>query len=208
MNQNNFKRMSFQQKCFYILKKKMWDIILGMILLLVLGTWVKTEFFDDPPVLCVQMIDASEESGDASAFQEFLCANGLGSCEKQVKVSKDIQVGSKPSDIKCNPGSLLFCLLQEEKTDLYFWNDEVTESAFMRNGMVDLRTVLSPEALEANWDRLIFTGPAVEGGFPYAIDLTGCDWIDDHGFYDQCYAAISRNAPDIRMAGQFLEYIL
>ena len=73
--------------------------------------------------------------------------------------------------------------------------------------LADLRTVLPMEVLEKCRDRLIYTGPILDGGYPCGIHLKDCPWISENGFYGDCAVGISKTAQDPGLVSEFIQYI-
>lgn len=208
MRKSKFRELTPLGKLKFIFCDHFCDILLGGFLLLIVGTWLYLDFYAQKPALNVEMVDGSLQLSDNRAFDEFLAEEGRNLPGDKVNLDNTIQMDLLPDQRKFNITQLFFCKHMEGRTDLYFWDDENAQDALMRMNLVDLRTILSQETLEKCGDRLIYTGPMLQGGFPYGIRLDDCDWVKDHGFYGACSVGISKNAVDPELAAAFIEYIL
>ena len=207
MTRKQFKDLPFGKKIQYVVKKYAWEAVFAVYLICLLGTWIYLDYVQPQPVLSVEMIDGAKETPDSEAFEGFMEAEGLICNDESVKVSKMIQLGNEPGDISLNPNALLFCKANEGKTDLYFWNDDMVEASLSQFDLLDLRKVLTPEALLKLEDRLVYSAPLLRDGFPCGIRLVDCEWIQENGFYDSCVVGISRNVQDPELVRAFIEYI-
>ena len=207
MTKKQFQALPFHKKAIYIVKKYAWEAIFAVYLCCLLGSWIYLDYVEPQPVLSVEMIDGSLAAPNAEAFESFMDAEGLACTDDSVKVSKTIQLGKEPGEISLNPNALLFCKANEGKTDLYFWDDDMVEASLSQFDLMDLRKVLTPEALLKLEDRLVYSAPLLRDGFPCGIRLDDCDWIRENGFYESCVVGISRNVQDPELVRAFLEYI-
>lgn len=206
MTMKKFKTLSFREKADYILFDFSWQIILGGILLFLIGSWIYLDYMVEPPALQVEMIGVGPDAEESNAFNGFLEAQGMDYENDRVKLSKVIQPGEKSRLEISTMNHLLLLRAAEGKTDLYFWDDADAENA-LRFDLVDLRTVLPMETLEACADRLVYNGPLLQGGYPCAIRLTDCSWVEENGFYEDCVVGISRSVQDPELVSQFIKYI-
>ena len=208
MKKEQFRAMPLKKKIKYLTGKYTWHIIFDLFVISLLGSWFYLEYMVEQPLLRIEMIDASLDAPSSAAFETFMEQEGLGCDDQKVKVSKVIQLGDEPQDIKGDPERLIYCRTAACRTDLYFWNDPYTEEALAKYDLCDLRTVLPPEVLLACEDRLIYTAPLLQGGYPCAIHLKDCQWIEENGLYEDCAVGISRNAKDTDLVQSFIEYII
>ena len=207
MTIQQFKTMPFGMKLKYIVKNYAWEAVFAVYLLCLLGSWIYLDYVEPQPMLSVEMINGSLEAPNAEAFEGFMEAEGLACTDESVKVSKIIQLGKEPGEISLNPNALLFCKANEGKTDLYFWDDAMVESALSQFDLLDLRKILTPEILLKLEDKLVYSAPLLREGFPCGIRLDDSEWLRENGFYDNCVVGISRNAQDPELIRAFIEYI-
>ena len=208
MKKEHFRELSLWKKFLYIGDNVFWDILLAAALMTTFISWIKTDFIDPKPVLSIEMIDGTKLESQSDAFDEFLSQEGFTDEEHMVKLNQRIQIGDSPTNMKCNADLMIVAIMLSQRTDIYFWDTQSTDTSLMNFDLVDLRTILPHEVLAANEDRLVYNVPAIEGGFPCAIDLTDSSWVAENGFYDRCVVGISKHAKDAETAGEFIEYLI
>lgn len=208
MTKTQFKALSPGQKIKYILKRYGWEAVFAVYLVSLLGSWIYLDYVAEQPVLNVEMIDGNQNVSSGEAFAEFLSQEGYSSDFSQVKVSRAIQIGNEPGDLQIPPEPLLICKINTCKTDLYFWDDQYMEASLAAMDLIDLREVLPMDVLVACQDRLIYTAPILDGGFPCGIHLKDCPWVEEFGFYQDCAVGISRNVQNPELVTAFIEYII
>lgn len=208
MDKNQFRKLPLFKKCFYLLDNYLWDAVLAVALVLTFCSWIQTDFLEPKPVLSIEMIDGSHLEGEDQAFHDFLTYKGIASEDRLIRLNNRIQVSNHPTQLKCNADAMIMCVMLSERTDLYFWNQDSTDNWLIGRDLVDLREVLPANVIEDLEGRLVYNRPAVEGGYPCGIDMTGSQWLQEHGFYDECVVGISRHAPEAETAGEFLAFII
>ena len=208
MTKQQSQALPFKKKVSYFFSKTIWSLLLGVYVLALLGAWIYQDYIQVPPVLKVEMVDGERDSADSEAFEEFMAGEGYAPETQRVGVSKMIQVGPGPRDLQDNQALVLYCALATRQADVYFWNDPRTGNFLSDTDLIDLRTVLPQEVLQDNLDRLVFTGPLLDGGYPCGVYLESCPWIQENGFYEDCTVGISKNAEDPKLAVALLRYLL
>ena len=212
MSKEQFRALPPGKKILYILRYRTWDLILGVIMLVLLGTWIYKDYIREQPFLNIEMINACAESPDGESLDPFLMANGYHPQENKVEISKVLQVTDPDQNRRCNPKNLLICNIAVGETDVYFWNtegdSEEMDHALKTMALMDLREVLPPEVLQTHEDDLIFTAPVLSGGYPCGIVLEDNEWILENHYYSDCIVGVARTAADLNLVRDFLMYIL
>lgn len=208
MDKGKFKALPFRKKVTYALKNYIWDAILGVILVLILCSWIKQDYIDGKPALGVEMINASTYSPQGEAFEPFLRETKCRNCENGVKVSKIFQLEGGPHGMKCDPGLLMFCTIQAGRTDMFFWNTKDMEQTLTKRVLIDLRDVLPPEIIQKHQDQLVYSDLMLRGGYPCGIMLENNGWVRGNQYYDSCSVGIAEDSQNKEAAAAFLCYIL
>ena len=205
MTREQFHSLSIWGKIGYVIRRFTWDAALGIFLIAAIGTLIYEDHFKEQPVMQVDMINVNTDSTDGEAFEEFLAQQGLEG--QTVKVDKRFQFDNGPGSLSLIPDHLLTCNLSVGKTDVFFWNTASMEQMLAERALIDLRYVLPQEFLMENEDRLIYTGPLLDGGFPCGISLVDNEWVRENNYYTDCAVGISRTADNQDLTGEFLQYI-
>ena len=205
MTKNEFKQLSLGRKLCYAAGRFFWDAALAIFLISAVGTLIYEEHFKVQPVFQVDMINVNQDSTGQEAFREFLTQEGLSG--ETVKIDKRFQFDNGPDSLHLIPEHLLVCNLSVGKTDVFFWNTSRMEQTLADMALMDLRCVLPPEFILANEDRLIYTAPLLEGGYPCGISLIDNDWVNENNYYTDCAVGISRTTAHPELTGEFLKYI-
>ena len=199
----NFRELTFFQKLSFIF----WNTLLASILLLLVGTLIWQEFVAEPPRLCIEMIDAAEEAPADPHESPLLMARSAGA-DPGVVLSKRIRgERSAPAQV-VSPYPALIASILSEKNDLYFWAGNQFQYILADAALADLRQVLPQSLLDAYQEKLVYTAPLLEGGYPCAIALEGNWWAMENGQYDSCCVGVDRNAKNLDQAVNFLTFIL
>ena len=212
MNKEQFRKLPLGKKIQYIICHRTWDIILGAVLLLLMGTWIYEDYILEPTFMNIEMINACTESSDGESLDPFLMKNGYQPKENKVEISKAFQLNTEDSDYQLDPSRLLICNVAEGKTDVYFWDKNSDsaqiEKALKSFALMDLRNILPPELLLEYEDQLIYTDAVLDGGYPCGIILSDNPWIRENNFYEDCVVGVAVTAKDMDLIRAFLQYIL
>ena len=207
LSKKQFQALPLGKKAKYLFGRYIWDLVLGLFLLTAIGNLIYEDYVAVPPVMRVDMINVRQDSTDGEAFDAFLETVGYEPENEDVRIDKRLQFGDGEKTLKCMPEQMVACKSMVGKTDLYFWDSPDMEEALAQSSLMDLRRVLPPEYLLENEDKLIYTAPLLEGGYPCGIALLDNDWVHENNYYGDCAVGISRHARDPELMGQFLEYI-
>lgn len=207
MTRQQFKKLPLKRKFSYLLEKYLAASVLAVFLISAISTLIYEDYFKQQPLLSVDMINVNQESTDASAFNSFLEGAGYEVTDKSVKLDKRYQFRGSEADLGLMPEQVMICNVSVGKTDIYFWDTPDMEARLAGSILVDLRTVMPEEFLLEHADKLIYTGPLLEGGYPCGISLEDCEWVEDNNYYSRCAVGISRKTKDPGLTSEFLEYI-
>ena len=208
MKKEEFRKLPFHRKVTWLIRHKSVDFMLGALLLFLLGSLFYEEHIKAPVCMNVEMINASMESSGGESFGPFLTRMGYQEKDQTVEISKAFQFGDEKTDLRIDPGNLLICRVGEGKTDIYFWDTKDMEYALAKVALMDLREVLPPEVIMKYQDQLLFTGPILQGGYPYGIVLEDNAWVRENNFYEDCMVGVAKTVTDPELVRDFLLYIL
>ena len=191
---------SFRKTLARIFPHGFWDLFLGAIMLLLVGTLLCESFLPQPSGLCIEMIDAGQPVQSRMVMSR--------RAESPLRLSRRIQGDESTAPMPCSPYPALVCSILSEKNDLYFWVGRQFQDMLAVGALTDLRQILSPALLEQYRDQLVYTGPLLEGGYPCAIELKNNWWAMENGQYELCCVGVDRNSRNMDQAVQFLNFIL
>ena len=206
MTKQQFKNLPAGKKISYLLEKYLAAVVLGVFLVSAISTLFYEEHIKVQPLLQVDMINVNKNSPDGSSFDEFLETKGYSDGASQVKLEKRYQFGGEHENLPIMPDHVMICNQSVGKTDIYFWNTSYIEQT-LAGTLLDLRTVLPEEFLLENADRLIYTAPLLEGGYPCGIALLDNQWVQENNYYGDCAVGISRKSQERELSGEFLQFI-
>lgn len=208
MKNDEFRSLPLHQKAVWLIRHKSVDLILGALLLFLLGSLFYEEHIRPPVCMNVEMINARADSSGGESFGPFLTEMGCPEENRTVEISKAFQLGNEESDLRIDPGCLLICRVGEGKTDLYFWDTGDLDAMLAKVALMDLREILPPEILLRYEEQLLFTGPVLQGGYPYGIVLEHNRWVRENNFYEDCRVGVARTVSDPELVREFLRYLL
>ena len=205
MTRQQFQKLPPGKKISYLMEKYLAAVVLGVFLVSAISTLIYEDYFKEQPLLQVDMINANLDSADSGSFDDFLAETGHGG--ETVKIDKRYQFQGSENDLQIMPDHLLICNASVGKTDIYFWNTPYIEQTLASGTLCDLRSVMPEAFLLENEDRLIYTAPLLEGGYPCGISLRDNEWVRENNYYGDCAVGISRKTQDPELMSQFLQYI-
>ena len=208
MKKEEFRKLPFHKKVTWLIRHRSVDFLLAALLLFLMGSLIYEEHFKQPVCMNVEMINVCTDSPGGESFDPFLRQMGYQENSRNVEISKMFQLGDADTDLKVNPDKLLMCRVGQGKTDVYFWDTDDMEEALVKMALMDLREILPHEVLVANQDKLLYTGPILQGGYPYGIFLEDNEWVRENNYSEDCMVGVARTAKDLDLVRSFLLYIL
>ena len=209
--------LSSKQKWQYL-----WDYFRFHILVVILCVGLLVQFSvsvltDTDPLMNVVMANSPQHIEDGTDdFSDFLSSYGYDSykgavvCHTGVYFYSDDWIGQSSSFAKENYQSqqLLYALIWSEDYDIVLGPEEIFSEIGNQDGFADLSKILPHDLLEQYTSNLVYTDIPGETPYPYAIHLTGNVWLEDTGYYDDCYFGILWNSPHTEISISFAEYLL
>lgn len=223
MAQNiTFRDLSFKKKLEHIWEYYSFGIVAGVIALFLIISLIRTQTADES-LLNVLMLDSNVNAhSDSDGFDEFLTAYGYEPFDGAVSLNANLSFYDQTElevldEMDYNQAmqenyekeQILFTLMASGDRDVIFGKGDIFLSYADQGMMADLSAILSEELLARYADQLVYTD---EGGtaepYPCAVALSGNPWLEEHGYYHECYFSVLYLTDHPEIAAQFAEFLL
>ena len=167
------------------------------------------------PQMSVIMLNMPDSTMGQSGFEGFLQEYGYEVYPGAVQMVSHIGIYTESTDPEVlyqNYQSVqtLHALLSAGDKELIFGTGQWYEETLIHSGaLMDLSKVLPESVLEALGDSVMYSeATEEEPAYPCAIDLKDNAWLEQSGYYTQCYVGVSVSTDNLQIATEFLTYIL
>ena len=161
-----------------------------------------------PPQLTVLMANTSRmTTNDQECFEPFLEQQGVEVFENCIYCAK-FNLQDREGEGYYDEFASLSAHVSAGG-DLFFATDPGFSDLARQRVLVNLLDILPQSILEPYEDRLYYYLDEESGEtFPCAILLSGEPWLEETGYYEECYFGVLKNAKHPELAAQFALYLL
>lgn len=218
-----FKDLSLPKKIDHIWTYYRYYFLAGVFVLLLVLMIVYQATNTRDALMDVIMLDSNATAHEADAgFDGFLKEYGYETYDGAVAVNTNLSFFSPeelaPMDEVARAGAetenyekeqILFTLMAAGDTELLFGQGEIFLNYANAGMLTDLSGILPAELLEQHKNALVYTDEdGTTNAYPCAVDLSGSPWLEENGYYKECYFGILYHADDPEIAAQFAQYLL
>ncbi len=215
MNMEKWKAMSFQEKREHIWEYYGKTIIVVLIIIASVSWFVYEGLTQRDPQMTVIMLNMPDNTMGQEGFEGFLQEYGYEVYPGAVKMVNHLRIyteSTSPETIQKNYENVqvLHTLIAAGENELILGAGQWYEETLIHSGaLMDLSKVLPESLLEALGDAVMYSeATEEEPSYPCAIDLRDNAWLKQSGYYAQCYVGVSVNTNNLKIATEFLTYIL
>ena len=208
----DFKNMPTAKKVEYV-----WDYyrfhIMGIIVLVItLGSIIHHYATLKTVVLDMIFLNAYTVEDDDVPFEQFLTEQGYDPTEHQVYLTTSLSFALTEDGYQADYTTLqaISAMFSTGDVDVFAMPPQIFEEYASAGYTLDLSTVFTEEELATYSDRLVYSTLSETGeSFPSALNLNGCGWLEESGFYaGDYYMAITVYSDSPELTKEFLLYIL
>ena len=189
--QTAFKDLSFKAKIEHIWEYYRVGIILGIFVVLIVGSIAKAMITHVEPVFSVMMVNTwSDQTKGGECLSKFLVENGYDAKEGVCDTSLNLVIDDP---LYYQDQTQLFVLLASKEYDVMFSDNTVLEKYAPQGCYQNLENYLSEAQLKELEDNLYYTtDEKTKENYPCAIHLTKEEskWLDETYTYNDCYFMI------------------
>ncbi len=206
---SKFQSLSTKAKIQFIWDYYRWHILVGLCVLVFGISTLHDVFSYRDPILNITMINSYISSySPEETFADFLDTYGYETFDHAVIVDDGIYFGSDPQTAMISSQRLM-CTLAAGETDMIFWSSDDPDCFSHDAFLADLSTILPAEILSAYSDEILYATDEETGShYPCAIKLVGNKWLNDYGYYTDCYMGIPYHAVELPVVKDFCNYLL
>lgn len=215
MNMEKWKAMSPKEK-----REHIWEyygkIIIVALVIVASAAWFLYEGLSKrDPQMSVIMLNMPNNAAGQAGFEGFLQEYGYEVYPGAVQMVSHLQIYIESSDPEAlynnyQAVQTLHSLLSAGDKELIFGTGQWYEETLIHSGaLMDLSKVLPESVLEALGDAVMYSeATEEEPSYPCAIDLKDNPWLKQSGYYTRCYVGVSVSTDNLKIATEFLTYIL
>lgn len=215
MNMEKWKAMTPHEKREHIWEYYGRAIIVVLIIIATLSWCLYEGLSKRDPQMSVIMLNMPNSNMGQSGFEGFLQECGYEVYPGAVQMVNHLGIyteSTSPDSIKTNYENVqtLHVLLSAGDKDLIFGTGQWYEETLIHSGaLMDLSKLLPESVLEALGDAVMYSEATEEDpSYPCAIDLRDNAWLKQSGYYTQCYVGVATSTDNVKIATEFLTYIL